>query len=109
MTRELNLSLVRLHREMFPVFPTGSRELEDFFGSDIMKPALGLRKAVMLLRKLNVCNRVCADIQATAHVTRPTALRMLLRCITRVDLYDRMIPFIEDEILRRAQGINLDA
>ena len=94
---------------MFPMFPTGSTWLEDFFGSDIMKPDLGLRTVVMVLRRLNVCNRVCADIQATAHVTRPTALRMLLKCFDHYDLYDDRIAFIEDEILRRARRVNLDA
>ena len=90
------------------MFPTGSTWLEDFFGSDIMKPDLGLRTVVMVLRRLNVCNRVCAGIEATAHVTRPTALRKLLKCVTREDLYNVNIPFSQDEILRRALGINLD-
>ena len=99
MTMELNLSLVRLHKEMFPGH--GAAWLEDFFDSRTVKP-LGLLTVVTVLRNLNVCNRVCADIQATAHVTRPTALRMLLRCVTQDDLYDDSVAFIEDEILRRA-------
>ena len=107
MTMELNLSLVRLHREMFPR-AADSRKLEDFFDSRTVKPALGLRKAVMVLRRLNVCNRVCAVIQATAHVTRPAALRVLRVCVPHWDLYDDSIPFSQDEILRRAQVINLD-
>ena len=105
---ELNLSLVRLHSEMFPT-SQGSTLLEQIFDSCCGNPILELGKAVMVLRKLNVCNRVCAVLQATAHVTRPTALRMLLTCITREDLYDDSIMFIEDEILRRARRVNLDA
>ena len=101
MTRESITGLVQLFGDLFP----SSTELQEYFGCERVRPALGVRTAVMLLRKLRICSLVCGAFQNRHHIPREAAVMMLRMCVTYDDMYDPSYELTFAGIIDLAQQI----